>query len=311
MQMQRNRGKMINQRRPFWLPASNYYVLVIAVTVGFFFLVWGILNEGREETPWITAGFGASILLASAVLLREVILRNARNRSLATQKRLDENLRGISTRANADRNTNKLTLERNSAILTEIGRKSEAAKILGKFSAGHKEVFDLCEEYRSAAAFELPNIGAGSPRLGALRKGIKTAGEYHRYHLLKWAEIEAQSFTQNAKSRAKMKEKLDTAQKALGVVDFALSFYPDEKSLMDSHQALRGFLTSIKVSNLIEKAERAHFKGNLEQASGFYQDALFDLSRGEMAADRGIVMEKIEHELEKIRQLSIKGDVLK
>jgi hypothetical protein len=31
-------------RRPFWLPASNYYVLAIAVTIAFFFLVWGILS---------------------------------------------------------------------------------------------------------------------------------------------------------------------------------------------------------------------------------------------------------------------------
>ncbi|MBC7901153.1 MAG: hypothetical protein H7070_14000 [Saprospiraceae bacterium] len=305
--MQRHHGKIIHTRRPFWLPASNYYILTIAVTIGFFFLVWGVLHEGMGEAPWITAGFGASIILGAAVFLREVILRNARNRFLVTQRKLDKSLRGISARFPDERNSSKLTLERNAAILAEIRQKSAAAKVLGKFSAGHKEVFELCEEYMFAAAQELPNVGIGSPRLPALRKGNDLAVEYHRYHLLQWAEIEARTLTQDAKSRGKVKEKLDKAKKALAVVDFALGSYPGERTLLESHEVLEDFLTSIKVSNSVEKAERAYFKGNFEQSASLYQDALFDLSRREGGKDRKLAAEKIHSELDKIRQIIENG----
>lgn len=301
--MQRNRGKIIDSRSPFWLPASGYYVLSIAMAVGLFFLMWGILNEEKEQTPWIIGAAGAGFVLVSAIFLREVILRNARNRFLATQRRLDESLRGIANRVVEDRNPAKLTLERNAAILAEIRQKSAAAKVLGKFSAGHLEVFQLCEEYMAAAAGELPNIGIGSPRIAALRKGNNTAGEYHRYHLLQWAEIEARTLMQEAHNRAKIKEKLETAQKAVGAVEFSLRYYPDETSLLDSRKVLDDFVTSIKVSNAVEKAERAYFKGNVKLAVNLYQDALFDLSRGEGGKEKEIAAERIEFELNRIRQV--------
>ena len=49
-----------------WLPASNYYALTMAVVIAFFFLVWGILHDGGDETPWISAGIGASAVLFGA-----------------------------------------------------------------------------------------------------------------------------------------------------------------------------------------------------------------------------------------------------
>jgi hypothetical protein len=130
--MQRYRGEFVRQRRPFWLPASNYYILTASVALAFFFLVWGILNEGQEETPWIPAGVGAAAVLFAAVILREVILREARNRFLASQRKIDQSVRGIARRIH-EREPAKLTLERNASILREISRKSEAAKVLGRF----------------------------------------------------------------------------------------------------------------------------------------------------------------------------------
>ncbi|MEJ7846542.1 MAG: hypothetical protein WKF92_00460 [Pyrinomonadaceae bacterium] len=301
--MQQQRGKIIDSRSPFWLPAPSYYVLSVAMAVGLFFLMWGILNEGKEQTPWIIGAAGAGFVLAAAIFLREVILRNARNRFLATQRRLDKSLRGVANRVANDRSPAKLTLERNAAVLAEIRQKSAAAKVLGKFSAGHMEVFQLCEEYMRTVAGELPNIGIGSPRIAALRKGNNTAGEYHRYHLLQWAEIEARTLTQEANNRAKAKEKLETTQKAIGAVEFGLKYYPDEASLLDSLKVLEDFIISIKVSNAVEKAERAYFKGNVKQAVSLYQDALFDLSRGAGSREREIAAERIESELSKIRQI--------
>ena len=305
--MNRYGGETVKHRRPFWLPASSYYILAIAVTIGFFFLFWGILQDGFEETPWIIAGIGASIVLGGAVILREVILRSARNRFLAHQRQLDQSLRGIPVKVADEQNSSKLTLERNRAILHEIRRKSDAAKVLGKFSDGHREVFELCDEYLFLSAKEIPNVGAGSPRIAALRRGAEIAGEFHRFHLLRWAEIEARFLTQEAKSLSKMTEKLNTTLKALSVVDFALEYYPHERSLRDSHDALQDFVTSIKVSSAVAKAERAFFKGNHKRAVSLYQDALFDLSRNELRGeDRQLVAEKINSEIDEINRLEEK-----
>ena len=82
-------------RRPFWLPASNYYVLAVAVSTAFFFVVWGILHDSGEETPWVTAGISASLLLGGAVILRVVILRRAHIRLHRKQRVMDNQIRGV------------------------------------------------------------------------------------------------------------------------------------------------------------------------------------------------------------------------
>src|SRR5688572_16352439 len=125
-------------RRPFWLPASNYYVLAVAISTAFFFLVWGILHDGGEELPWISAGISASILLCGAVILREIVLRRARKR-YASQIGAAHRV-AINPSAGDLRNRHKLSLEKNAAILREIRQKSDAAKVLSKLSAGHREV---------------------------------------------------------------------------------------------------------------------------------------------------------------------------
>lgn len=301
--MHRHRGKMIEGRSPFWLPASSYYVLSTLTAVGLFFVLWGILNEGNEQTPWAIGAASGGFVLLSAIFLREVILRKARNRFLDRRRQLDKSIRGVAKRIAADVRPGKLTLERNIAILADIGNKSAAAKVLGKFAAGHREVFQMCEEYMAAAASELPNVGIGSPRIAALRNGNKTASAYHRYHLLQWAEIEARTLTLEANNRVRIEEKLETAQKAISAVELGLKYYPEETSLLDSHKVLQEFVASIKVSDAVEKAERAYFKGNVEQAVSFYQDALYELSLDEGGPERAVAVERIEFELDRIRQM--------
>src|SRR5687768_15287321 len=110
------RAEMNRVRRPFWLPASNYYVLAVAISAAFFFLVWGILHDGGEETPWITAGISASILLCGAVILREIVLRRARNRFIRQQKIIGNNVFAGNPTLGGSRNPHKLSLERNAAI---------------------------------------------------------------------------------------------------------------------------------------------------------------------------------------------------
>src|SRR5687768_14779276 len=286
--MQRYRREISRHRRPFWLPASNYYILAASFAIAFFFLVWGILNDGHEETPWIPAGVGAAIVLSSAVVLREIILREARNRFLATQRQIDRNIKVIA-RQIPGREPAKLTLERNAAILSEISLKSEAAKVLGRFAEGHREVFELCDEYLAAVNRELPNVGVGSPRIAALRRGTDVAGRYHYYHLLQWAEIESRALTQEASKRDKIADKIESAQSALGVVEFALRSYPHEPALLDSQKLLIELVTSVKVSDLVERAGKSAFKGNHDRALDLYQDALFFIKRDNPDADSEVV----------------------
>ena len=303
--MQRYRRHITRHRRPFWLPASNYYILAVAVTIAFFFLAWGILNDGHEETPWIPAGIGAAVVLASAVVLREIILREARNRFLATQREMDRNIKGIISRV-PDRDANKLTLERNAAILHEISTKSEAAKVLGRFAEGHREVFELCDEYLAAVRRELPNVGAGSPRIAALLRGTEVAGRYHYYHLLQWAEIESRTLTQEARKQDKIVGKLSSAQAALEVVDFALRSYPHEVTLLDSQKVLLALVSSMKISDLVERADRAAFKGNHKRALSLYQDALFVLQRDDPDAENEAVIH-LEEEIGRMKRLTLEN----
>lgn len=297
------RASVRRARRPFWLPASNYYVLTIAVSAVFFFLVWGILHDGGEETPWITAGIGAGILMIGAVILREVILRRARARLAAQQRSIDSQFRGHSVRSDIH-DGEKLTLELNAAILGEIKQKSSAANVFAKVSAGHREVFELCSEYLVRNEIDLKNVKAGSPRLAPLLRGRSTAGELHRFHLLKWAEIEARSYAAEARSRRDVVERTEAAQSAIRVLDSALASYPDEESLRESRQVLGDLVVSIKVSHLVEQAEKAVFRGEYSHAQSIYKDALFCLGRDNVQSDeREDAAEKILAEIERIRLL--------
>lgn len=302
--VQRYRGEATRPRRPFWLPASNYYVLAVAVSAGTFFLVWGVLQDGHDEAPWIAAGMIASGTLIGAVLMREVILRTARNRFLENQRRLDRSLHGIIPAVPRD-NPDKLTLERNSFIIQEIRRKSEAAKVLGKLPDAHREVFEMCTEYIAAAERELPLVGVGSPRIAALRKGREQAAGYQHFHLLKWAEIEARALTQEAQGHARLSERLEALRKALGVVKFALGVYPDDHSLIESDAVLSEALQTTRVSHLIEKAERSEQKGNHSRALFHYKAAISILNDTEIRSEdeRGRITAKIDGEVERINHL--------
>lgn len=302
--MQRYRGEISRHRRPFWFPASNYYILSASVSIAFFFLVWGILNDGRESTtPWIPAGMGAALVLGSAVVIREVVLRGARDRFLRSQRQIDRSVKGIARRIN-DREPAKLTLERNAAILHEISRKSEAAKVLGRFAEGHREVFDLCSEYLAAVERELPTVGAGSPRIAALRRGTEVAGRYHHYHLLQWAEIESRSLTQQARAHDKISGKLESAHEAVEVLEFALRSYPHDVALLESRKVLLELVSSVKVADLIDRAERAAFKGNEKRALSLYQDALFLAGRDDPEV-RSETIEHLNREIAKLRGPSL------
>ncbi|HKX83766.1 MAG TPA: hypothetical protein VJL58_06090 [Pyrinomonadaceae bacterium] len=290
---------------PFWLPASTFYFLAAAIAIGVFFLVWAILNDGRDESPWITAGLLSSVWLIAAVVVREVVLRNRRNRIFAAQRRLDNSLRSVPTPIKSDTDPDKLTLERNSLLLEEIKRKSEAANVFGRLSESHREVFILCEAYIDAAHRELPYIRVGSPRLAAISRGREKAERLHRSHMLRWAELEAKNNTLEAAGSERAAVRLEKAKKALNAVDTALTHYPKEKSLGDSKAVLEELVFSIKLSSSIERGERAEANGNVRRALEYFREAELlirnNVDTTEMAEEIRLRLSDDIERLEKLR----------
>lgn len=294
-------------RQPFWLPASSFYFLAGAVGIAAFFLIWGILHDGEEPKTWIPAGIGASLVLIGAVFLREIILRKARNRYLLSQRRLDSNLDKVAPRVRPTTPDKKLTLQKNAELIRYIQRKSEAAKLFMRISDSHQEVFEICKEYLKLNAKEMETVNVGSPRLAALRRGREVVEQIGKFHLLTWAEIESQFFTEEAKNQTNISRKIENAQKALNVLETALQYYPNDNRLIESQKAVREFISSIRVGHWVEKAERATFKGHYRRAISHYKDALFFLAReSPKSKEAERIAEEINYEIDKLNETLLK-----
>lgn len=291
------------KRRPFWLPASNFYFLASAMAIGIFFLVWLLLQEIKDETPWITAGLVTSLFLIATVILREIILRNARNRIVAAQHKLDRTL-AFAPRLERERDpAEKFTIERNAAFLAEIKRKSDAANVLSSVAGSHREVFELCSFYIDLVDRELPMVGFGSPRIAALTQGRERAVHRHKYHMLKWAELEVVSHSIAMSQAPNSKVSIENGMKALGVLEAALSYYPQEGRLIDSETAIRDHLNGIKVRELVKKAENALSGGEPSKALRFYKNArkTIENSAGWSTENRSIA-EHVESEIGRLEK---------
>lgn len=275
------------------------------MAIATFFLVWGILHDGEDHAPWVTAGISASVVLVAAVFLREIVLRRARNRFLLVQRRLDYNLDSAVARTSTSAGeARKLSVERNNSLIRAIQRKSDAARVLMTLGDGHYEVFDMCRAYLDVNKRELDNAGAGSPRLVSLLKGKKVVEEIQRFHLLTWAEIESKHLTLEARNRTSMVDKTENAQKAVNVIRHALEHYPDEARLRESEKAVSEFLVSLRVGHFIERAERSAFKGHRKRAVSHYKDALYFLAReADPSQETEALAEKINEEIQKLLEI--------
>ena len=285
-------------RRPFWFPASNYYILAVAVTIGCFFLVWGILSEGGDNEPWIPAGLLASVLLITAVIVREVVLRNARKKMFLIEKQLEIQIAKIPN----FQTRNKLSLKQNAEIVNKIKIKSEAAEVFENLPDGHWEVFLLCSDYLKLNRNETENVGVGSPRLAAFRRGREVVAGLHRKHLLTWAKINTRTFVSKSKNQIKIEDKLDSVQQAVNALKTALKYYPNDIQLVESAEAMRNYRAKIKISHWIEQAERNAFKGNYKIAHSLYRDALFYLGRENIQnEDREMIAAQINSAISRLR----------
>ncbi len=282
-------------------------MLSFAIALAVFFVLWATLHDGREDLPLMVAGISASIVLVAAVFLREYVLRRARLRYLRFERQLDYNLNNLVSAPNVDSSEFKLSLKRNAYLVDQLSKKSDAAKVLGHLPDGHWDVFELCDEYLSLNDVQLQTVGVGSPRLAALRRGKEIVQKLHKFHLLKWVEIETRSLTEEASRLEELSEKVQLTKEALAAIDSALEFYPDEATLLESKLVLEEFISSVRISHWIGQAEREALKKNYIESISLYRDSLFYLAREKVDSDeKTLIAKKINDEIERIRALIAK-----
>lgn len=289
------------------LPTASFYFLTVAIALVLFFIVWGVLEEFGDKSPWIYAGIFSSIILISAVIARESVFRN-KNRFSTDVDGFENKYKKTTPLHRKKRSSQSFSLQQNTAILKQIGKHSEAARITKTLPDKHLEAFNLCEEYLRVTVRELKKAEIGSTKWGAIKNGRRRVKVLHKHHLISWAAIESRRFTKAAKVSGSMARKIETAQKATLVLESALDFYPENKKLLESIEAVNDFIGSIKISHWIEQAEKAEFKGNYKRAESNYQDALFYLAREDVTGlDKKEVAEMINMKIKGLKKLKSKN----
>lgn len=259
--------------RPLWLAAANYYFVSIGVSVAVFFVAWIVMSESGEPVPYLGAGLVAVILLASSVLIREVVLRRHENRARTERALLDKRMRAALKFMPGD-DVKKISIEQNKAWLEFIRTKSNAAKVLAKIADAHREVFELCESYLNEIGREMENVAPGSPRIGAFRKGADKVQNLHEYHVIRWAKIESSQIGAKNTFRGNIDETLEVTARAERALKFALGHYPNNVDLVASYALVSNTRKMVEAAELTAEAERAKRLGELEKALNLYIDAL-------------------------------------
>ena len=287
------------------------------LTTGFLVLltllgVWWALVAGGHEEPWLPAAVTAAFVLVAAVAAREVLVRRAwarytRELELAMGRGAAKKTPAISPRRAGLGKSAVLaaaeslrTLQRRLAQAEEAGAQQPAA---------HFEAFRLCEQYLASTEDALRD-GRGVPEVrAALRAGQERVLELRKHHLLAWVRGEARRLTQEAQRRAGVAAKIETAERALDVIGEALKEYPEEAELRESAVAVRTYVASVRVAHWVELAERAAFRGRFNRAVERYRDALYYLSRAEMADDaRAVAADRINRQIEMLRARIATGE---
>ena len=279
--------------------ASGYTLASGAAAAALFFTLWWMLHNGGDDTPWVPAGLAASVVMLVAFGARGVVMRRAWTRYILEHDRREQAGSETSQRSSRARSR---TVDSNSTTLRALQRQCAEADAPGALPEAHLEAYLACKEYLDSASQTLrsPSVG-NDPRI-TLRAGQERVRALARHHLLDWARGASRTLTHEAQQRVRVSDKIETAQRALEIIDSALKLYPEEPKLRESEAAVREFITTVKVSHWIELAERAAFKGHPARAIDRYRDALFYLSRGTMKEETRIeTAERIGREIELLR----------
>jgi hypothetical protein len=136
----------------------------------------------------------------------------------------------------------------------------------------------------------------------ALRSGQERARALQKHHLMRWTREASCLLTDTAQRQVLVAHKIETAMRALAVIDSALKVYPEEPQLQASAIAVQEFIASMKVAHWVELAERAAFKGQHLRAIHRYRDALFYLTREAITDQmRAETAERIGREIDLLR----------
>ncbi|HJQ30940.1 MAG TPA: hypothetical protein VJ866_02105 [Pyrinomonadaceae bacterium] len=293
--------------RPRMPSTAGYMFGAGGLALALFVAIWMLLRwDGAEDAPWVPAGLAAGAVILVAAAAREIVMR----RAWARYTREMEMLMGAGPVAPVSLKTKsgafaRPDMQAQVAALRGLQQRLAELDAPGTSAEAHQEACKLCEQYLANAEEVLRAPGGAAEMRAALRSGQERVGALRRRHMLAWARGEATRLTQEAQRRVRPSDKIETARGALDVLEEALRAYPGERELLDSADALRNFVASVKVGQWVEMAERAAFRGKFQRAIARYRDALFYLSRAEMSEEaREDAARRIQREIEMLRARS-------
>lgn len=282
------------------MPSSTGYMMAAVITaVALFFVLWWMLVSGGDEAPWLPAGLAASVVLLVALSAREVVMRRAWTRYLL-EHGIQEHSSSSGEKSQSRKKSYSSSLH--SAALRAIQKQSGAADSIGSSPEAHLEVAQLCHDYLTSTEDAMRSGSFTGEKGIAIKAGHDRVRALHKHHLLIWARDHSRTLTRDAQQRARISDKIETANRALECIDSALRLYPDEIELNESKVAIGEFIASVRVAHWVELAERSAFKGHYRRAIDRYKDALFYLRDMNVKAEvRTAGSERIEREIEQLR----------
>ncbi|HKP35229.1 MAG TPA: HIG1 domain-containing protein [Pyrinomonadaceae bacterium] len=275
--------------------ASGYMVASVAAAGALFFVLWWMLQG--EENPWIPAGLAATVVILVAALARGVAMRRSVNRHAFDEER-ERFDRPVSRRTPVPGRQPSFS---QSQALRALEKKSTETNASEALPEVHLKMFQLCGEFLDGSEKSLTTPGLSPERRLKVRARQERVRALQKHHLLTWARDSARSLTHEAQQRARLHEKIETANRALDCIDSARQKYPEDEELERSAAAVREFINSSRVAHWVELAQRASFKGRYRRAIDCYRDALFYLTRAGAGNDHQAAAEQITREIDLLR----------
>ena len=270
----------------------------VITAVALFFVLWWMLVSGGDEAPWLPAGLAASVVLLVALSAREVVMRRAWTRYLL-EHGIQEHSSSSGEKSQSRRKSYSSSLH--SAALRAIQKQSGAADSTGSSPEAHLEVAQLCHDYLTSTEDAMRSGSFTGEKGIAIKAGHDRVRALHKHHLLIWARDHSRTLARDAQQRARISDKIETANRAVECIDSALRLYPDEIELNESKVAIGEFIASVKVAHWVELAERSAFKGHYRRAINRYKDALFYLGDQNVKEEvRAAGSERIQREIEEL-----------
>jgi tetratricopeptide (TPR) repeat protein len=273
---------------------SGYLVAVGAAASALFFVAWWVMQS--EENPWVPVGLTASIVVLVAASIRV-------RRAWAARYAVDDNGherfgRPVPRRVQVPGRQPGFS---QSEALRALEKRSTETNVSDALPEDHLKLFQLCGEFLEATEKSLATPALSPERRLRVRARQERVRTLQKHHLLTWARDSALSLTHEAQQRARLHEKIETANRALDCIDSARQKYPEEQELERSAAAVREFIISSRVAHWVELAQRASFKGRYRRAIDCYRDALFYLTRADASSDHQAAAEQITREIDLLR----------